>query len=132
MDETAMTTMRSWHRYWKNECGASAAEFTLVVIPFMVLIFGIIGLSMMFYANQTLHYATEAAARCFAVNVTSCPTTGATQTYALGRYSGPNISPVFVATTVGCGHTVTGAANFPINVVVVSINIPLAATACFP
>ena len=124
--------MQSRRRYWKDENGAGAAELTLVLIPFLALIFGIIGLSLMFYANQTLHYATEAAARCFAVNVTSCPTTGATQTYAATRYSGPNIGPVFVADTTGCGHTVTGTASFPLDAVLVSITVPLSATACFP
>ncbi len=127
-----MIISRSWVSYWRDEQGAGAAEFALVLLPFLALIFGIIGLSTMFYANHTLHYATKAAARCFAVNVTSCPTTGATQAYAASRYSGPDIAPVFVATTAGCGHTVTGNANFTLDAVVTSITVPLSATACFP
>lgn len=120
------------HGYWKNENGAAAAEFVLVMIPFLALVFGIIGLCLMFYANQTLQYAAEAAARCFSVNVTSCATTGATQTYATNHYSGPNISPVFVANTTGCGHTVTGTASFTLNAVVTTITVPLSAAACYP
>ncbi len=127
-----MTVMRSRGGYWKDERGAGAAEFALVLLPFLALIFGIIGLSTMFYTNHALHYATEAAARCFAVNVTSCPDTGATQAYAATRYSGPDISPVFVASTAGCGHTVTGNANFTLDAVVTSITVPFSATACYP
>jgi Flp pilus assembly protein TadG len=118
--------------YWKNENGSGAAEFVLVLIPFTALIFGIIGVSLMFYANQTLQYAAEDAARCYSVNSATCGTTGATQAYAATRYSGPNIAPVFVATPTGCGHTVAGTANFPLNAVLVSITVPLSATACFP
>ena len=118
--------------YWKDESGASAAEFALVLIPFLALIFGIINLSLMFYANHTLQYAAEAAARCYSVDAVSCSTAAATQAYAATRYSGPNITPVFVATTAGCGHTVIGNANFSLNAVVLNIIVPLSATACFP
>jgi Flp pilus assembly protein TadG len=124
--------MRMRGGYWKNEQGAGAAEFVLVAIPFMALIFMIINLSMMFYANQTLQFAAEAAARCYSVDSVNCSTTGATQTYAAGRYSGPNISPTFVATATGCGHTVAGTANFPLHAVFVNVTVPLSATACFP
>ena len=127
-----MRGMRSRRGFWKDDHGAGAAEFAIVLLPFLALIFGIIGLSTMFYANQTLHFATEAAARCFSVNVTSCATTGATAAYAATRYSGPDISPVFVATTAGCGHTVTGNASFTLDAVVTSITVPLSATACYP
>lgn len=119
-------------RYWKNENGSGAAEFALVVIPFLALVFAIIGLSMMVYANNSLQYAAEKAARCFAVNVTSCATTGATQTYAAAQYAGPNIAPVFVASTAGCGHTVTGTATLTLDAVVTSLSVPLTASACFP
>lgn len=123
---------RTGRRFLKDENGAGAAEFVLVVIPFMALVMGIIGLSTMMYANHNLQYAVEAAARCFSVNATSCSTIGDTQTYAATRYSGPNISPVFVANSGGCGHTVTGTANFTLDAIVVDINVPLSATACFP
>jgi Flp pilus assembly protein TadG len=118
--------------YWRNENGASAAEFALMVVPFLIMVFAVIGLSMMMYANQSLQYATEAAARCFAVDVTSCATAGDAQTYAANHYSGPNIAPVFTATTAGCGHTVTGSADLSLDVIVISITIPLSASACFP
>ena len=124
--------MRRAQGYWKDECGASSAEFALVVVPFLALIFAIIAMSMMMYTNQSLQYATEAAARCFAVDVSNCPPAGAAQTYASNRYTGPNIGPAFVATATGCGHTVTGTASLPLDAVVISITVPLSASACFP
>ena len=55
--------MRGSVPYLQEEKGASSAEFALVVIPFLVMVFAIIGVSIMFYANHTLQYAAEAAAR---------------------------------------------------------------------
>ncbi len=124
--------------YWASESGAGAAEFALVVIPFLALIFGIINLSMMFYANHTLQYAAEAAARCYSIssliNSTACNSASAAGNYAVSRYSGPNIGATFNALPYpsGCGYTVTGAGTFPVKAVVVTINVPLATTACFP
>jgi hypothetical protein len=89
-------------------------------------------MSLLFYANQSLQYATEAAARCYSVDSTNCGSTGATQTFATGKYAGPNIGATFVANTSGCGHTVVGSGNYSFNAVVITRSLPLSATACFP
>lgn len=125
-----------WRSYRKDESGAGAIEFVLVLIPFLALVFGIINVSMMYYANHTLQYAAEDAARCYSigslVNSTTCNSAANAVTYAGTRYSGPNISPVFSASVTACGHTVTGTANYPLNVVLFNMSVPLSATACFP
>ena len=126
--------MKLLGRYWRDEFGGGAAEFAIVLIPFAALIFAIIHLSLLFYANQNLQFAAEAAARCYSVDAVACSTPGAVQLYAAGRYKGPNISPSFSALAFpsGCGHTVTGSGSYPLNAVFVSVGVPLAATACFP
>ena len=124
--------MRAPVHYLREEKGASSAEFALVVIPFLVMVFAIIGVSLMFYANHTLQYAAEAAARCYAVDAGNCSTPGAAQTYATSHYTGPAISPVFVASATGCGHTVTGTGSLTLDVIVFSQTIPLSASACYP
>jgi Flp pilus assembly protein TadG len=125
--------MEKWRNYWKSETAASSAEFALVVLPFLVLIFGVIQASMIMYANQCLQTATEAAVRCYSVDTVNCGTSTAAQTYAAARYSGPNISPVFVAAIVQrCGHRVTGTANYPLNLIILSPTVALSARACFP
>jgi len=124
--------MKSMKRFFRDEFGGSAAEFAIVVLPFGALIFAIIHLCMLFYANQSLQFAAEAAARCYSVDSTNCGTTGAVQTYALGRYAGPNISASFTPTATGCGHTVAGTGSYTVNAVVIRKTITLNATACFP
>lgn len=125
--------MRLWRGYWREERGAGAAEFAIVVLPFSVLIFAIIHLCLMFYANQNLQYAVEAAARCSSVmSTTTCNNSTAVQNYAAALYKGPNISPSFVYAATGCGHTVTGTGSYAMNAVVVTTSVPLSSTACFP
>lgn len=126
--------MRRAGKYWKDECGSGAAEFAIVLLPFAALIFGIIHLCLAFYANQTLQFATEAAARCYSVDAVNCSTAGAAQIYATGRYKGPNISASFTAWPIptDCGHEVTGTGSYSLNAVFVRVAVPLTAKACFP
>jgi len=111
--------MRKLQHYFREASGASSAEFALVMFPFLGLVFAIIGGSMMFYANQSLQYATEAAARYYSVqtaNTGSAPSATTVQTYATNAYTGPGISPSFTAARGGCGANgfqVTGSATFP-------------------
>src|SRR5581483_2982355 len=84
LDATELT-MRCLPRYACEDRGASSAEFALVSIPFIALVLAIIGGAMMFYANQSLQYATEAAARYYSVqtaNTGAAPSATAVQTYA--------------------------------------------------
>ncbi len=125
--------MRGAGRYRKDERGAVAAEFAMVVLPFLALVFGIIQVSMMFYANHTMQYAAEGAARCASVMSTStCNGNTAITTYAQGLYKGPNISPVFTPSTASCGHKVVATANFQILTGLVNTTVPLSTSACFP
>ena len=120
------------HLLLADESGAAMAEFAMVLIPFTAMIFAIIYGALIFYANQTLQSATEAAARCYSVDRGTCGSTGNVQTYAASRYTGPNIGATFTPSATGCGHTVIGTGNFPINIVVWSTSITMYATACFP
>lgn len=125
--------MREHIRYLADEKGASAAEFALVLIPFAGLVFGIIGISLMIYANETLQYATEDAARCASVKTTVCTDAASTQAYALSRYTGPALSPTFAYdASASCGHSVTGTATMDLDIGLVNISVPLQAHACFP
>jgi len=130
--------MRKLRHYFGEASGASSAEFALVMFPFLGLVFAIIGGSMMFYANQSLQYATEAAARYYSVqtaNTGSAPSATTVQTYATNAYTGPGISPSFTAARGGCGANgfqVTGSATFPLNIGLLSQSIALKSHACFP
>jgi len=130
MDAVELTM--GMREYLRNEHGASAAEFALVIFPFITFFLGGVGISFLLYANSTLQYAAEDAARCASVKTSICSNVTATQNYALSRYSGPVIAPIFTASVSACGNLVTGAASFQLNTGLVNLSVPLAASACFP
>jgi len=136
--DAAKLIMRKLSLHICEEGGASSAEFALVLFPFIALVLSILGGSMMFYANQSLQYATQAAARYYSMQTTNtgtAPGTSTIVTYAKNAYTGPGISPSFTAARGGCGANgfqVTGTANFPLNIGVLSSTIALKSHACFP
>jgi len=115
-----------------GESGATALEFGLVLPVFLGLMLGVISFSMLGGAISGMHFAVEEAARCYAVNKTTCGTSSDAVTYARTHYLGPRVNPVFEATNAGCGFTVSGTATFELSLAIVSMNIPLSASACYP
>jgi hypothetical protein len=90
------------------------------------------------YANSTLQWAAQDAARCAAIKTNTCPDTASTQTYAYNHYSGPNISVTFTAYTKDdqhCGpngYRVYGTATYPLRTGLYNRDITLQAEACYP
>jgi len=124
--------MKQIRKYCLGESGATAVEFGLVFPVLIMLMFGIFSLSLLGGAVSGMHYAVEEAARCFAVNKTTCGTSSDAATYAHAHYLGPKVNPVFEATNTGCGFTVSGTATFVLQFAMVDMNIPLSASACYP
>jgi Flp pilus assembly protein TadG len=120
--------------FCKDENGQTAAEFALVLIVFLALVFGTLGLSFAVWANETLQFATEAAARCASVTPTVCNSQSTVQSYGTSHYSGPNIFPITFnySKSGSCGNQVTATATIPLDAVVVDLSVPLSASACFP
>ncbi|MDB5428616.1 MAG: hypothetical protein JWR47_434 [Phenylobacterium sp.] len=115
-----------------DDRGATAIEFALVLPAFILMILGGMATATLGFAVSSLHFAVEDAARCAAVKTTVCTNAASTQTYAARAYQGPAISPVFSATTAGCGHTVSATGVYSVNVIPQLLNVPLSATACYP
>jgi Flp pilus assembly protein TadG len=51
------------HRFWRNESGASAVEFGMVMLPFLALLMAIIESAITLFAGQVLQTATTSSAR---------------------------------------------------------------------
>lgn len=134
--------MSQLNAYRRDQRGSSAAEFALVVPVFLGLVLGVIHMSLVVYSAVELHDATEWTARCLAVSAnnppgaaTTCPDATQVQTYAAGRYTGPNISPTFsLVATTSCtnGTQVSGAGTYNMATGLVNLSIPITANACFP
>jgi Flp pilus assembly protein TadG len=125
-----MSARQAWRRLWADLGGASAIEFAIVLPVFMLLVLGSMSAAFLTFAVSSLNYAVEDAARCAAVNTTLCPNATATAQYALSKYAGPPIAPVFTYSTAGCGNTVSATATFSLNIIPEISDIPLKASAC--
>ena len=63
---------RSWHSsVLKNEAGAALVEAALIMIPFLLLLFGVMEFGLLLYDQQVINNATREGAR--AGIVVACP-----------------------------------------------------------
>ncbi|MGH6910231.1 MAG: TadE/TadG family type IV pilus assembly protein [Phenylobacterium sp.] len=119
-------------RLWADRGGASAVEFAIVLPVFILLVLGSMSAAFLVFAVSSLNYAVQDAARCAAVNKTLCSNATTTAKYALSKYAGPPIAPVFTYSTAGCGNTVSATGTFSLEIIPEMSNIPLKASACHP
>lgn len=124
----AMRTLLA--RLRREEKGAAAVEFVLILIPMVMLTLGAINLSLMVYTVATLNYAAEDAARCLSVKKTTC-TAASVNTYGRGRYTGPGAAS-FTASSATCGNRVVGTVDYVFTTGLTSTIIPLSSQACYP
>ena len=127
-----MSARQLWRRLRADRSGASAVEFAIVLPVFILLVFGSISVAMLIFAVSSLNYAVEDAARCAAVNKVLCPDAQSTQSYALSKYAGPPIAPVFTYSKIGCGNTVTATGVYSMDIVPQFTQVPVRASACHP
>lgn len=117
---------------WKNQEGTTAVEFAIVAPVFIFFVIGLLYVCMALYAVGSLHFAVEEGARCASVKTAVCTDANATLTYTKSHYFGPNSSPTFTFAALACGKSVSGSANYPMDLGLATFTVPITATACFP
>lgn len=121
-------------KFWRDERGATAVEFVLIMIPMIMLTIGAINLSLMLYTVASLNYSAQDAARCASVRTTTvCKDDAAITSYARARYQGvarPTV--VFTRTLASCGNRIVASATYKFSAGLVSKDVPLKAVACYP
>ena len=116
----------------RDQRGGGAAEFTLVLPLFILLVFGTINGSIMYSAQNQMHYAAQRAARGKADDVTSaCPDA---DVYAKQMYNGPSLTGLaFTATDdATCGWRVTGNGQYQLMTGFASTAVTIRAVSCYP
>ena len=124
-------------RLGRCRTGISAVELALVLPLFFAVLLGIINVSLVLWTQASLYFAVQAAARCAAVNPTTCGSDSATQAYAASQYYGQvvdGISPPFgPPVQQDCGRRVSVSYNYPLFIPFYEASpLILSATACFP
>ncbi|PZR92004.1 MAG: hypothetical protein DLM68_02635 [Hyphomicrobiales bacterium] len=122
-----MSAMRR-PKQFSCDSGTTAVEFAIVGPPFLLLLVGIIGASVVAFSAASMQFAVEGAARAYSVNASSATTA---QSYAKTLYLGVS-SPTFTASTPSCGHQVNATLSLVLNAGMAKWTVPLIATACFP
>lgn len=127
------------HRIFaRDERGIAAIEFALLAPAFLMLLVGTMTMSILFFTTSSLHFATEAAARCASVKSTVCHDAPSTSVFAAANYFGSTHAATFTCTgrvcggTAACGNRVTGTVTVTLDVGVASYSTPLSAVACYP
>lgn len=95
-------------RSWRDESGASAVEFAMLIAPFMLLMFGVIEVSRALWTRQAAQDVAIAAARCIGVMQAECTSNGAfdadkTRTYMRNAAAGRAIFLEDAATSIVIG-----------------------------
>lgn len=125
--------------------GAVAIKFALVFPVLALFLLGIMDLGRLLWTYTTLQRASEAAARCYAIQAVGCTTFGGTQTYAVAQAWGLSVNPsaFTVSSTVNspaCGTQVVASYVFTfvipwfygVSPLGTSNSITLTASACDP
>lgn len=99
---------RGLARLHKARGGTAAVELALLLPAFLTFLLGIVEFGRLFWTQSALQFAVEAAARCAAVNTTTCNGTTATQNYAASQVFGITVpSASFTVSQPSCGNEVS-------------------------
>jgi Flp pilus assembly protein TadG len=118
----------------KANDGTSAIELALLFPVFLLMILGVIEFGRALWTQSALQYAVQVAARCGAVDTTTCSSPNTVVTYAVAQSLPLTVpSADFTASTQTCGSSVS--VTYPFDFVVPRLlpyNITLTAQACYP
>ncbi len=121
--------------------GTVAVEYALLLPALLLFMLGLVEVGRLYWTYSTLSRATEAAARCGAINTTTCATTTQIQDYAVTQAYGLTVdSSVFTASTASCGVQVSASYPFTLMIPWLTVGtasgafniITLSSTACYP
>ena len=114
--------------------GATAVELALTMPLFLALLIGIVQIGLVLWTQFGMQYATEAAARCAAVNTGTCATTDQVASYAASHALGLSLpSSAFTSSTQSCGKQVSASYTYTVYTLVFGRpTLSLSARSCFP
>jgi Flp pilus assembly protein TadG len=117
-----------------SDRGTAAIETAIVFPVFIVMVLGVFEFGRALWTQSALQYAVEVAARCGAVDVSTCASPSQVISYAVTESQPLTIpSADFSASVQTCGSSVS--VSYPFTFVVPQLfpfDITLSAQACYP
>lgn len=93
--------------------GGAAVEYGVILPLLLTMMLGVVDMGRLLWTYTTLARATEAAARCAAVNATTCGSASNIQTYAAAQAFGLSVtSSAFAVSYPNCGVQVNASYTF--------------------
>ena len=125
---------RARGRFAFGEHGTVAIEYSIILPVLLVFLLGIMDTGRLLWTYSTLYRATEAAARCAAVNTAECGTSTQIKNRAVTEAWGLTVAAsAFTVSSPSCGKQVSGTFDFAFTVPVPGLSsVTLNATACYP
>jgi Flp pilus assembly protein TadG len=121
-------------RMMTKDEGNTAVEFALVFPVFILMVIGIFETGRALWTQSLLNYAVQAAARCGAVDTSTCASSTDTVSYAVQNSSPLTIPNAdFTASTQACGNHVS--VSYPFTTIVPQLlpfDVTISAQACYP
>ena len=115
-----------------NDCGGVLVEFAILLPALMLFCFGIIEAGRAMWIQHTLQWASDAAARCAAIDGITCADESSIIQYAVNKAEGVGVDASnFTLTTESCGHKIAANYRFTSMVTVFApLSFSLGASAC--
>ena len=116
---------------FRDRSGVSSVEFAMILPVFVAFMFGMFNCGIMLWSQLGIEHGAVAAARCAAINPSSCPDVPA---YAAAHAYGLNLpKTIFAVTTPACGELVTASYGFKfVTLIFPQQTVKLTAQACYP
>ncbi|HYC13069.1 MAG TPA: TadE family protein [Stellaceae bacterium] len=129
---SAVAKGRSTPRRLRAKRGATAAEFAAILPAFIAITLGIMEFGRLMWTKSALNYAVEEAARCAAINTSTCGTQSQVQSFAASHSGQTFAASVFALSTPACGTQVSASYPFQFIVPLVNFSVTLQASYCYP
>jgi uncharacterized membrane protein len=115
-----------------RRAGTTAIEYAILLPVFLAFLLGIMDTGRLLWTYNTLHRATDAAARCAAINTATCGTTSQIKDDAVKAAWGLKVTPLdFKVFPLSCGVEVRASYQFQFFTPGLT-NLPLTASSCYP
>ena len=115
----------------RDNNGVSSVEFAMILPVFVAFMFGVFNCGLMLWSQLGIEHGAVAAARCAAINPSSCPDVPA---YAAAHADGLNLpKSTFALATPACGKQVSASYGFQfVTLIFPQQTVTLTAVACYP